>query len=258
VASQVAGPSEPIVFRVRHRDGRWRHLEVMLRDLSDDPEVGGSTVHFRDITPRVEALRRSYFDGLNAREGSAVGIASLREDGRVVRFNDRFAALLGRDREELEGSTVLADLLHPDDRERHRADLTRAVRAGAAPAGDDAAVSSEWRLLRPDGSVRWLGARLLRPGAAVDLAEALVVTVEDVSSRREAERLWALLTPREQDVLGLVGHGWNNRDIAAALHVSVHTVKHHVQGLLRKLDVADRVQAAARVADLGSFPPVGS
>lgn len=235
------GPSQPVAFRVRHQDGRWRHLEVMLKDLSDDPEVGGSTVHFRDITDRVEALGASFFDGLTALDGSSAGVANLGLDGRPVRFNDRFSDVLGLPREALLRLGTLADALHPDDRDAHRAELRRVVDGGAA-------TSSEWRVPRSGGTVAWVAWTVQRPVVAGVLSDLLVVTVEDVTPRKDAERAWDLLTPREQEVLALVVDGLNNRDIAAALHVSIHTVKHHVQGVLRKLEVPDRARAAERIA----------
>lgn len=59
------------------------------------------------------------------------------------------------------------------------------------------------------------------------------------------------LTPRELDVLRLIADGLSNRDIAAALEISVSTVKLHVQELLVKLQAADRTQAAVKALRRG-------
>jgi len=53
--------------------------------------------------------------------------------------------------------------------------------------------------------------------------------------------------PREHDVALAVGRGHSNAEIAAALHLSVPTVKAHVSRLLDKLDVDNRVQIALLV-----------
>lgn len=53
------------------------------------------------------------------------------------------------------------------------------------------------------------------------------------------------LTARERRVLALVRCGRSNREIAAALDISVCTVKNHVHNILTKLNVATRAQAAA-------------
>lgn len=246
VAGSTGAPS-PVVFRVRHRDGRWRHLEVMLKDLSDDPAVGGSTVHFRDITPRVEELGASYFEGLSAQGGSTAGIANITPEGRLVRFNDRFEEILGRSRTDLLDLTSLSDAVHPEDREAHRAELLRAAR------GDTTSVA-HWRHLRPDGSLVWVSSKVQRPGRSGGVHDLLVVTVDDISAQKEAERVVGLLTPREREVLGMICEGLDNAAIARVLFVSVHTVKHHVQGVLRKLEVPDRRRAAERVAALVMLP----
>jgi DNA-binding NarL/FixJ family response regulator len=52
------------------------------------------------------------------------------------------------------------------------------------------------------------------------------------------------LSPREMQVLSHIGYGLSNDEIARALGISVETVKEHVQGILRKLAVKDRTQAA--------------
>jgi DNA-binding NarL/FixJ family response regulator len=53
------------------------------------------------------------------------------------------------------------------------------------------------------------------------------------------------LTPREAEVLTLVARGYTNREIAAALVISAKTASVHVTHILRKLDAANRVEAAA-------------
>ncbi|WP_370250486.1 response regulator [Nocardioides sp.] len=67
----------------------------------------------------------------------------------------------------------------------------------------------------------------------------------------EATRRLARLTEREHDVAVAVGAGLTNAEIAAALHLSVPTVKAHVSRLFEKLEVTNRVQIAICVHDAG-------
>ena len=52
------------------------------------------------------------------------------------------------------------------------------------------------------------------------------------------------LTKREYQVLRHLAFGLSNREIARSLGISIETVKEHVQNILRKLDAADRTEAA--------------
>lgn len=63
------------------------------------------------------------------------------------------------------------------------------------------------------------------------------------------------LTRREIEVLRHLAQGKANRRIAADLFVSVGTVKNHVQKIIKKLEVADRTQAAVRAIELGIISP---
>ncbi|WP_280195065.1 helix-turn-helix transcriptional regulator, partial [Nocardia farcinica] len=59
-----------------------------------------------------------------------------------------------------------------------------------------------------------------------------------------ARRRFAALTPREQEILRLVGRGWSNAEIAADLHLAPGTVKVHVSSILRTTGARNRVEAA--------------
>jgi two-component system NarL family response regulator len=66
----------------------------------------------------------------------------------------------------------------------------------------------------------------------------------EVAQRLAARMPRAELTSREREVLELIVRGKSNKDIAAALAISEHTVKNHINNILGKLDVTDRAQAA--------------
>ena len=56
----------------------------------------------------------------------------------------------------------------------------------------------------------------------------------------------ALLTPREVEILALVGDGASNKAVARRLGISAHTVKFHLEAVFRKLGVATRAEAVAQ------------
>jgi DNA-binding NarL/FixJ family response regulator len=55
------------------------------------------------------------------------------------------------------------------------------------------------------------------------------------------------LTNRERQIWNFIGQGLSNKEIAAALNISILTVKNHVHHLLGKLNVSTRSQAASRI-----------
>lgn len=60
------------------------------------------------------------------------------------------------------------------------------------------------------------------------------------------------LTPREVEVLELIGKEMTNQEIAAQLVIEVGTVKNHVHSILEKLDVSSRGEAAAYLSFIKS------
>ncbi|MFD9502227.1 response regulator [Streptomyces sp. NPDC060035] len=84
------------------------------------------------------------------------------------------------------------------------------------------------------------------------MARAAGGAADDRSERRaRARQRFAGLAEREQDVASAVGRGSSNAEIAAALHLSVATVKTHVSRILARLGLNNRVQIALLVHDAG-------
>lgn len=55
-----------------------------------------------------------------------------------------------------------------------------------------------------------------------------------------------LLTPREREILTLLGEGLSNKAMARRLGISVHTVKFHLEALFTKLDATSRAEAVVK------------
>jgi DNA-binding NarL/FixJ family response regulator len=91
------------------------------------------------------------------------------------------------------------------------------------------------------------------------VAAGLTVSVaEESGSRFEAladTDQPALLTPREIEVLSDVADGMTNKEIANHLGISLHTVKFHLESLMRKLEVSSRAEAVSKSMRLKLLEP---
>ena len=145
--------------------------------------------------------------------------------------------------------------------------LLEAIRAGAA--GYVLKESTKEELLQAVREVlrgelpfqSALAARLLKRLAEETAARFSVAphaTQEGQARPRTQPRgLASVLTPRERDVLRLAAAGKTNREIAKGLHVSLSTVKRHLEHILPKLKVSDRTQAAVKAIEMGLLPSPG-
>ncbi|EGK07738.1 response regulator [Kroppenstedtia eburnea] len=93
------------------------------------------------------------------------------------------------------------------------------------------------------------GKTQLHPQAAGHLVQQFT---SESTGFREQDGL-EVLTPREQEVLRLITEGMSNKEIAANLVIAEKTVKTHVSGILNKLDLQDRTQAAIHAMKQGWF-----
>ena len=119
----------------------------------------------------------------------------------------------------------------------HVRDAVRAVLSGETPLDQGMAMS----LLRHLGEEA--AAQAARPPAEWEAASGPVATIP------------TSLTPRETEVLACLTSGKTNRQIAKELHLSLSTVKRHLEHILPKLKVSDRTQAAVKAVEMGLLPP---
>jgi DNA-binding NarL/FixJ family response regulator len=116
---------------------------------------------------------------------------------------------------------------------------------------DDSAISAAilagaagYVLKQIEGSSLVSGVRLVASGhSLIDPAVAARV-VEQVQFHRRSLDLLTDLTPQQSKILFLIAEGLTNRQIAERLFLAEKTVKNHVTGLLARLGVQHRTQAA--------------
>lgn len=91
------------------------------------------------------------------------------------------------------------------------------------------------------------GETVLAEAMSTKLVNRLQVSVSKVLPASHVSRL----TPREKEILACLACGGSNKTIARTLDVAESTVKIHVQNILKKLNVASRVQAAVFAVEHG-------
>ncbi|MHB1298179.1 MAG: helix-turn-helix transcriptional regulator [Gemmatimonadaceae bacterium] len=102
----------------------------------------------------------------------------------------------------------------------------------------------------PLAEVVMLGAEPGRVSIASVRIAGATIRVEAIPN--STERIAVELTPRQVDVADLLQHGLRNQEIGARLGISPHTVRRHVEEILRRLGVANRTQAAAELRRMRS------
>jgi len=102
-------------------------------------------------------------------------------------------------------------------------------------------------LLRADGEVALVGTA---EDADLVVSERVVSTAAPGAVAQPG----AALTARELEVLRLVARGLSNKEIAADLRITTHTVKYHLAAVLEKLGVRSRTEAVSLGVRKGLVP----
>ncbi len=94
-------------------------------------------------------------------------------------------------------------------------------------------------------------------GASLLNARDVARVVSRLTETEETDPRLAQLSPQERRILDHIAEGETNRQIAEAMYLSEHTVKNYVTGLLRKLGLTSRTEAAILATRLkaGEPPP---
>jgi PAS domain S-box-containing protein len=192
-------------FRIVTRQGELRWLQgigrVERNAVGEAVRMGGVNL---DITARKlaeEALLQSEARFRGIFEHATTGIAMADLDGRILRANPSFCALLGYSDEELRGREIRS-LVHPDDREANNATSTRLM------SGDAASFEIENRYTHRNGNPIWVREFGFSLPDAQGRPEQLVALVTDMTGHRKREEHIKLLmgevNHRAKNMLGVV------------------------------------------------------
>jgi two-component system, cell cycle sensor histidine kinase and response regulator CckA len=179
---QRPGVPLPVEYRVRHKDGVWRHIEAIAVNRLDDPAIGAIVVNYRDVTDRrraEEALRASEERLRHIVEHAQDLIYYCDATGHFTYVNPTAARIMEFEERELLGRHFLT-LVRPDYR-KAAADFYQQQIADVTPT-----TYFEFPSVTKRGKTIWLGqhVQLVRQGGAVAAVHAIA---RDITRQKDAE-----------------------------------------------------------------------
>jgi PAS domain S-box-containing protein len=236
--------------RLLTASGDYLITESTLVPLTSNGRVVEVLAVIRDITEKrriEEELRLGRESFRQAFKQGPLGIALLDLQEMITVANSSLCTFVGRTNEELVGTTFTS-LIHPDDLERD-ADLSRQLADGSCTSyqtelrfvteGRDVAngVVTTSLILGESGASH----QTMR--TVLDITDSVVLQRELAAQAKTAERILSQLTPRETEVMQLLGTTDTASEMAAQLSVSTRTVESHLANAYRKLGVRTRNEA---------------
>lgn len=182
----------------------------------------------------VISARAICYGGASARHADVLLLDADLSDGAATRVCQSVTAAGGSPR-----VIMLSSLPGPER-------IVAAVRAGAAAwVRKDESITHLLRVVR--GVV--CGETWLPPSETGNVLQLLL-------KRRDGDKLLAVLTPRERQVLALLAQGASRAEMAQRLHLSANTIRTHLQNLMAKLGVHSAIEAVALTRSMldGSWP----
>ncbi len=242
--SRIMGGGRELM--AQRRDGTRFPVEIGLNVLADgtDTFILASVI---DISERVSAAQalRAADERFRQLAESIDEVFWLTDLGKseMVYVSPGYERLWGRSVESLyQTPGAWLDTVHPDDRARVQDALPRQIQ------GD---YDIEYRIVRPDGTVRWIRDRAFLVKGADGTVVRLAGVAEDITGRRSLE-LQLQQAQRMESVgqlAGGVAHDFNN--ILTVISGSVELLRHECDGRPRALELAqDILQASQRAAGL--------
>lgn len=142
------------------------------------------------------------------------------------------------------------------------AEATLDLLAAAAAAGAAGFLAKESAFAEIVAAIRSpIEGKILVEGVALEallraVAPAASTRRETEAARRETEATRIGLSPREVEVLGLMGQGLDPRAIGERLVISPHTARGHVKQIMAKLHAHSQLEAVVTATKLGVLPPI--
>ena len=177
------GTAGGVDVRFRRKDGSWRMLEVVGKNLLDDPQIHAIVTTSRDVTEQraaEKAIQESQERFRAAFEGAPMGVAVADLGGTLLHVNPALCELSGYAAEEIEGRPF-TDFVPADELELDLEALRLLVET------QEPQRNLERRLIANGGAERWLQAGISLLHDEAGAPSGIVLQVVDITARKMAE-----------------------------------------------------------------------
>ena len=229
--------SAPRTVQRRHDIAETESYDWRIERIRMPDGRHGVVCNFYDLSQREqyekalrtsEALFRSLF------QNAAVGVAQVSPDGRWLRVNQKFCAIIGHAPADLIGGSIY-DIIHPDHHEMDRALLDR-FHAGEI---DETQIRKRYR--RKDGSDVWVRVAIGCVRDDAGAVEYFIRVIEDISAEIAAEA-------RQKLLVGELRHRVKN-SLATVQAMASHTMHTSTDMESFRARFSGRLQAMAIAHD---------
>ena len=160
----------------------WLNLWHVITQLVVVGAIALLQRQHRSLRLAQARIQRSDRQLLDTFEHSGAGMAHTQLDGRWIRVNRAYAAIIGRTPDELMGGLTYRDFTHPDDLPLDEDQLRRAL------AGEIDHYAMEKRYLHKAGHTVWVQVTVALIRDAAGAPDYLIAVVQDISARKTTEQ----------------------------------------------------------------------
>ncbi|MBF0473237.1 MAG: PAS domain S-box protein [Nitrospirae bacterium] len=194
-------------YRIQSSSGKITWVQCLIDALKDEENnVVGFIGTVTDITERklaVELMLKGEKLYKITFENAPIGIAHTSISGRFLRVNDRFCQIIGYTKEEIFKITRQS-LIHPEEMDQDQTEITRLI------CGEVKSIGAEQRYIRKDKRVIYASLKISLFSKYNDSAEYLIVVFDDITKRKETERLVHKSLKEKRLLLGEIHHRVKN------------------------------------------------
>lgn len=246
---QTRGDSEiSLEYRFRRKDGSYCWvLSKSVYDWNAAEGCWNATVIETDISDRKQvelALQESESRFRDIAQAISQFFVLRSLTGEFIYVSPAYEQIWGRTCESLyTNPSSWMEAIHPDDREQVRQSLQHQF--------DGVPVSREYRILRPDGEVRWIYAQVQLMLDQAGQPKYYVGFAEDISDRKRVETQLQLLVAEKDALLQEIQHRVKNnlQLILSMLNMQQRRITSPDMGLVLR-DVSNRIRVISLVHDL--------